>query len=205
MSGAAPRPTGIPPWPIHRPYASMPSLTLNKVRKAGNCLSVLAVALTNSMSSAAINPAPKPMTGSRPKKKCFTLRNNRGLRTGAHNVDTYTPQRRASVPRNPEVERLASKVGRSRTTFGSRGPMFTKTPAFRENRSVRKRIVSSDRTIAGTEPGSHWMDLGRIATVEVTSEDPDFPIESAFSADGGPGWRASQKGEQQIRLVLHPI
>jgi hypothetical protein len=67
---------------------------------------------------------------------------------------------------------------------------------------MRKRIVSSDRTIAGTEPGSHWMDLGRIATVEVTSEDPDFPIESAFSADGGPGWRASQKGEQQIRLVF---
>jgi len=48
----------------------------------------------------------------------------------------------------------------------------------------------------------HWMDLGRIATVEVTSEDPKFPIESAFGADGGPGWRASQKGEQQIRLIF---
>jgi hypothetical protein len=46
------------------------------------------------------------------------------------------------------------------------------------------------------------MDLGLIATVEVTSEDPKFPIESAFGADGGPGWRASQKGEQQIRLVF---
>jgi hypothetical protein len=46
------------------------------------------------------------------------------------------------------------------------------------------------------------MDLGRIATVEVTSEDPDFPIESAFSAHSGPGWRASQKGEQQIRLIF---
>jgi len=46
------------------------------------------------------------------------------------------------------------------------------------------------------------MDLGQIATVEVTSEDPDFPIESALIADGGPGWRASQKGEQQIRLIF---
>jgi hypothetical protein len=46
------------------------------------------------------------------------------------------------------------------------------------------------------------MDLGPIATVEVTSEDPNFPIESAFSANGGPGWRASQKGEQQIRLIF---
>ena len=47
------------------------------------------------------------------------------------------------------------------------------------------------------------MDLGQIATVEVTSEDPAFPTESAFSPDGGPGWRASQKGEQQIRLIFN--
>jgi hypothetical protein len=46
------------------------------------------------------------------------------------------------------------------------------------------------------------MDLGQIATVEVTSEDSNFPIESVFSAGGNLGWRASQKGEQQIRLVF---
>jgi hypothetical protein len=46
------------------------------------------------------------------------------------------------------------------------------------------------------------MDLGQIATVEVTSEDPAFPIESVFSTDGNPGWQASQKGEQQIRLIF---
>ena len=46
------------------------------------------------------------------------------------------------------------------------------------------------------------MDLGQIATVEVTSEDPSFPIESAFSANSGVGWRASQKGEQQVRLIF---
>ncbi len=67
---------------------------------------------------------------------------------------------------------------------------------------MRKRIVSSDRTIAGPGPGSQWLDLGQLATVEVTSEDPNFPIESVFSANGGPGWRASQKGEQQIRLIF---
>ncbi len=37
---------------------------------------------------------------------------------------------------------------------------------------------------------------------EVTSEDPGFPIESVFDAHGGSGWRASQKGEQQIRLIF---
>jgi hypothetical protein len=67
---------------------------------------------------------------------------------------------------------------------------------------VRKRIVSSDPTVAKPKPGSQWLDLGQLATVEVTSEDPNFPIESAFSADGGPGWRASKKGEQQIRLIF---
>ena len=46
------------------------------------------------------------------------------------------------------------------------------------------------------------MDLGPIATVEVTSEDPKFPIESIFTTDDCPGWRASQKGEQQIRLIF---
>ncbi len=67
---------------------------------------------------------------------------------------------------------------------------------------MRKRIVASDRPAANPAPGSNWMDLGEIATVEVTSEDPGFPIESVFSANTGPGWRASQKGEQQIRLIF---
>ena len=65
---------------------------------------------------------------------------------------------------------------------------------FIENKRVRKRIVSSVQTVAGSSPFSHWMDLGQIATVEVTSEDPKFPVESVFTTDGGPGWRASQKG-----------
>ncbi len=76
-------------------------------------------------------------------------------------------------------------------------------PASAENRNVRKRIVSSsDRTNARPSSGAQWMELGQIATVEFTSEDPAFPIESVFSTDGSPGWRASQKGEQQIRLIF---
>ena len=67
---------------------------------------------------------------------------------------------------------------------------------------MRKRIVGSDRAVPRTAPGLRWLDLGEIATVDVTSEDPDFPIESVFSANAGPGWRASQKGEQQIRLIF---
>ena len=53
-----------------------------------------------------------------------------------------------------------------------------------------------------SEPGPRWMDLGEMATVEVTSEDPAFPIESVFGVGGGTGWRAAEKGEQQIRLIF---
>jgi hypothetical protein len=41
-----------------------------------------------------------------------------------------------------------------------------------------------------------------MATVEVTSEDTDFPIESAFGSGRDVGWRASQRGEQLIRLIF---
>jgi hypothetical protein len=67
---------------------------------------------------------------------------------------------------------------------------------------MRKRIIATGRTAANSEPGPKWMDLGEMATVEVTSEDPAFPIESAFGVGAGPGWRAAEKGEQQIRLIF---
>ena len=47
-----------------------------------------------------------------------------------------------------------------------------------------------------------WLDLEQIATIEVTSEEPNFPIESAFSSEDGTGWRASDKGVQEIRIIF---
>jgi hypothetical protein len=71
---------------------------------------------------------------------------------------------------------------------------------------MRKRILSRDRAFDELGVGHRWIDLGQIATVEVTSEDPNFPIESVFDTNGGPGWRASEKGEQQVRLIFdHPL
>jgi len=41
--------------------------------------------------------------------------------------------------------------------------------------------------------------------VEVTSEDNDFPVESAFVSGDTPGWRAAAPGSQKIRLIFdHP-
>jgi hypothetical protein len=52
------------------------------------------------------------------------------------------------------------------------------------------------------QTGQGWLDLEQFATVEVTSEEPHFPIESVFSSEDGPGWRASQKGVQHIRIIF---
>jgi hypothetical protein len=67
---------------------------------------------------------------------------------------------------------------------------------------MRKRIAGPYRAQPGGETDRLWLDLPQIATVEVTSEDPRFPIESAFESNDGPGWRASQQGEQQIRIIF---
>ena len=67
---------------------------------------------------------------------------------------------------------------------------------------MRKRIVGPHRVQQGGQSDERWLDLEQIATVEVTSEDPRFPIESALVSDDGPGWRASHGGEQQIRIIF---
>src|SRR3984885_14322504 len=41
-----------------------------------------------------------------------------------------------------------------------------------------------------------------MAVVEVTSEDKDFPVESAFVSGDAPGWRAAAAVSQTIRLVF---
>jgi uncharacterized protein (DUF736 family) len=68
---------------------------------------------------------------------------------------------------------------------------------------MRKRILGSiakpGAGVAAVNDG--WLDLREMATVEVTSEDPRFPVEAAFDS-AGDGWRASQDGEQQIRIIF---
>jgi hypothetical protein len=69
---------------------------------------------------------------------------------------------------------------------------------------MRKRIVGSWNVIRGEAANLNdtWLDLEQIATVEVTSEDPHFPVEAVFESDRGIGWRASQDGEQQLRIIF---
>jgi uncharacterized protein (DUF736 family) len=67
---------------------------------------------------------------------------------------------------------------------------------------MRKRVVGSNGTAAGDKLDQGHLDLQQIATVEVTSENPDFPIEAVFGPKEGAGWRAAEKGEQRIRIIF---
>ncbi len=66
---------------------------------------------------------------------------------------------------------------------------------------MRKRIGTPTPATVQTR-GEGWLDLEHAATVEVTSEDKDFPIESSLSIERGQGWRAAEPGAQTIRLVF---
>jgi hypothetical protein len=64
---------------------------------------------------------------------------------------------------------------------------------------MRKSIVSPS-AVAATPISEVWRDLERIARVEISSEDEQFPIENAVGKKETTGWRAAETGPQLIRL-----
>jgi hypothetical protein len=66
---------------------------------------------------------------------------------------------------------------------------------------MRKRLITPTAEHIRTR-GEGWLDVERAAVVEVTSEDTDFPIESAFVSGDARGWRAAAPGSQTIRLIF---
>jgi hypothetical protein len=66
---------------------------------------------------------------------------------------------------------------------------------------MRKKTISPGSE-AVSRSGDVWLDLERLAQVEITSESAEHPIESALIPDRGPGWRAAQPGKQTIRLTF---
>src|SRR6478672_10910748 len=65
---------------------------------------------------------------------------------------------------------------------------------------MRKTIKRSDTELAPEK--ASWLDVSTIAQVEVTSEDAQYPIESAFAEGDQRGWRAAEAGKQTIRLFF---
>ena len=66
---------------------------------------------------------------------------------------------------------------------------------------MRKRIITQG-TMDVIPSDQNWLDLENLAEAEVTSEDASHPIESALKPGEGPGWRASESGQQTIRLLF---
>ena len=60
---------------------------------------------------------------------------------------------------------------------------------------IRKAIIKDVPKV------SEWIDLATLARLEITSEDPEHPIEFALNADSK-FWRAAEDGEQTIRVLF---
>jgi hypothetical protein len=66
---------------------------------------------------------------------------------------------------------------------------------------VRKRLISQTLPNPGFT-AQDWLNVERLAAVEVTSEEDGYPIESALLSDEKRGWRAAHVGTQTIRLIF---
>jgi len=65
---------------------------------------------------------------------------------------------------------------------------------------MRKNVIRVPQT-APTQD-QDWLDVNQAASVEVSSEDENYPIESALIGDEKRGWRAAEPGSQTIRLIF---
>jgi hypothetical protein len=66
---------------------------------------------------------------------------------------------------------------------------------------MRKRLITP---IPQDDPSldEGWLDLDDAAVVEVTSEEKEYPVESALVLGEMRGWRAADSGTQTIRLIF---
>ena len=66
---------------------------------------------------------------------------------------------------------------------------------------MRKRLITPTQGTVRSH-GKGWLDVERAAMVEITSEEKDYPVESAFASEEAQGWRAAELGSQTIRLIF---
>ncbi len=66
---------------------------------------------------------------------------------------------------------------------------------------MRKRLITP---IPQDAPSlsEGWLDLDSAASVEVTSEEKEYPVEAALVSGETRGWRAADSGTQTIRLIF---
>jgi hypothetical protein len=69
---------------------------------------------------------------------------------------------------------------------------------------MRKRLITTASQDA-PHRDEGWLDLDSAATVEVTSEAKEYPVESALVSGEVGGWRADTSGNQTIRLIFDKL
>ena len=67
---------------------------------------------------------------------------------------------------------------------------------------MRKRLITPIPQGQALPLDEGWLDLDRAAVVEVTSEEKEYPVESALVLGEMRGWRAADSGTQTIRLIF---
>jgi hypothetical protein len=66
---------------------------------------------------------------------------------------------------------------------------------------MRKHLITPIQQSVPSDRGEP-LDLNNAALVEVTSEEKDYPVESALISGEAKGWRAAEPGPQTIRLIF---
>ena len=65
---------------------------------------------------------------------------------------------------------------------------------------MRKALISESETNAILAPAGSWLDVEKLATVELSSEAPEHLFELALRPNTNEGWRAASSGPQVIRI-----
>ena len=96
-----------------------------------------------------------------------------------------------------------TRVGQMLPNSGTRVPSTINRQSRTRGKLVgmRKRLITPTPEMVRSR-GEGWLDVERAAIVEFTSEDKDYPVESAFVSGEARGWRAAAPGPQTIRLVF---
>jgi hypothetical protein len=65
---------------------------------------------------------------------------------------------------------------------------------------MRKSVLAHAAPSESRPPLDTWLDLERIASLEISSEDPAHPFEKALAGSASEGWHAADPGPQTIRI-----
>jgi hypothetical protein len=67
---------------------------------------------------------------------------------------------------------------------------------------MKKTLLNQEYLRDSAQYPVEWIAIDQIETIAVSSEDPAAPIENVFDVNNEIGWRASEQGEQQIRITF---